>query len=82
MKGEKKRLLPLSWAKRFGYRSHVRFEHLCRNKGFQEWLDRDLVGTYINQKWGDDIYNNFARPVLNWIGEKTGWWETNKEELK
>jgi len=42
MKGEKKRLLPLSGAKRFGHRSHVRFEHLCRNKGFQEWLDRDL----------------------------------------
>ena len=42
MKGEKKRQLPLAGAKRFGHRSHVRFEHLCRNKGFQDWLYKDL----------------------------------------
>lgn len=33
------------------------------------------IGTAINNKWGDDIYNNFTEPVLDWIGEKTGWWK-------
>jgi len=32
------------------------------------------IGTAINNR-GDDIYNNFTEPVLDWMGEKTGWWK-------
>jgi len=35
-------IISLYGAKKFGHRSHVRFEHLCKNKGFKEWIDRDL----------------------------------------
>lgn len=43
MKGENKRKLPKECAKRFGHRSHIRLEHLYRNKTFQHWLERDLI---------------------------------------
>ena len=43
MKGEKKRKMPKAGAKRFGHKSHVRAEHLYRNRAFQDWMERDLV---------------------------------------